>query len=96
MTDSHSYRVVRCGRCRTIYPHRKLRCTKCGSAERVGALASAEEVDRARVLHCSARKEIVLPRGAPVQVPVPPTLWQRALAWTGRRAPELIGMLRRR
>lgn len=96
MSDIPRYRVVRCVRCEAVSPHRKTRCTRCGSVERFGALATAEEVFRARILHGAARKEIVLPRGAPVQPPARVNLWERVLAWTGKRAPELVGILRRR
>ena len=97
MSDSLRYRVVRCTRCQSVYPHRRNVCSACGSAERVGSLASFEEVERTRVLHRVGRKQVVLPKGAAVHPQAAPGgIWRALIPRAVTRAPELMGMLRRR
>ena len=97
MYESRRYRVVRCTDCNAVYPHRRASCSACGATERVGSLASAEEVDRVRLLHGVGRKAVIVPKGAAVHAHAAPrTFWRGVLPQTLQRAPELLGVFRRR
>lgn len=95
MSSGRRYRVVRCGRCETIYPYRRRRCTSCGADERVFALASLEEVERARLRQGVARKEIRVPRGV-AEPPLRTPFWRQLVDWHRAWIPHLIGKLQRR
>ena len=97
MSQSRRYRVVRCAACNAVYPHRRTPCSACGATERIGSLASAEEVERVRILHGVGRKAVVSPQGAAVHAhPAPGSFWRGILPRSLQRAPELLGVFRRR
>lgn len=89
------HRVVRCGECNFIYPPRRRRCTRCGSAERVFAVAPREEIERAGLLQRVPPKELRAPR-AKEAPPARPSLREHLLFWAGAWVPELIGRIQRR
>lgn len=95
MSGSRRYRVVRCGDCGIIYPHRRRRCTRCGAEDRVFALASFEEIERARLLQSVSRKELRLPRSAGEE-PARAPQWQQLFAWRFAWVPQLIARIQRR
>lgn len=95
MSASRRYRVVRCGSCGIIYPHRRRRCTSCASRERVFALASFEEIERARLLQGVSRRELRLPPGS-AETPARVPLWEQLLAWRRSWFPQLIARIQRR
>ena len=97
MSDIRRYRVVRCTDCNRIYPFRRSACSACGSTHRMGSLASRAEVERVGLLHGVALKEVVTPRGEPIHPRAErPALWRRLVPSGWARAPELLGVLRRR